>query len=314
MSASTVPLNEGIKNVKAIPISFCSEEARFIQPDSRVVHIPKNVWKEFIKIKTFHRMTEIPLYVGIRRSGDKGGKAFFFGHVEYTTNTDNSDENMALLPDWLFEYLGTDIMDTFVDIVYVVKPQDVDKIILKGNKSSYVNTDIKAELEEKLGRWNCINKGETFAVDDVTFTVVDIRAKPNDIFIDGKSINFGSIYSLTEVKLEFVEPDDIRDVREREEKRIEREKELKAKPLQKARDSSESKNNMNFGAHVSGFGSTGDVEKKNISNKNEEKKDYVPFQGGGLKIGTAPTKPLSKNEILEARLKRMAELEKLQSK
>lgn len=302
MATIEPPINQGIRNVKAIPVSFCSEESRFVQVDSRVVHIPRKVWKEFIKRKSSHKMDSVPLYVGIRKSGVQGGKCFFFGHVEFTTNTSNSSDDMALLPDWLFDHLGSDPMDTNIDIVYVPMPQDVDKIVLKGDNSSYVHTDVRSEIENKIGKWNCINKDESFNVGGVKFTVLDLRTKTNDDLPTGRSVNFASIYDLKDVKLEFEEPDDIKAAREREEKRIKQEEEWKSRPVQKAKvEISYHADGKHFGAHVSGFNHE---EQKNL------KPDNHVFQGDGLKIGGTQSLPKTKQEMLEARLKRLAELEK----
>lgn len=304
MEIAGVPLREGAKDVQAVCIDFCTEEARYTTPDSRIVHIPRDIWHEFVKRKNGHRMGSTPLFVGIRNTNNRKGKKFYFGRVEPSVNTANSNHTMALLPGWLFECLEMDIMDAKIDIVYVPLPQDVDKIILKGNKSSYVNTDVKTELEEKLGSWNCINIDEKFEVREVTFTVIDLRSS------DGKKLEFGSIYNLQEVKLEFEEPDDMKEIRERMEKEKKLEEERKNRPIQRARcdnsSSQDKKSGTHFGAHVSGFSHTGEVEQK-IGG--EEKHDYLPFQGDGLKTGSTHTKPLTKAEILEARLKKIKELE-----
>ena len=59
-----------------------------------------------------------------------------------------------------------------------------------------------------------------------------------------------------------------------------------------------------YGAHVSGFSSSGDVEEKIGS---EKKPTYLPFQGDGLKMTDTVQSKLTKAEILEARLKKMNE-------
>ena len=150
METTGVLLRDGGKGIKSICIEYCTEESRYIQPDSRIVHIPRDIWHEFVKRKDGYRMGSAPLFVGIRNTMNPKEKKFYFGRVEPSVNTVNSNHKMALLPSWLFNYLDMDYMDATVDIVFVPMPQDVDKIVLKGNKSSYVNTDVKTELEEKL--------------------------------------------------------------------------------------------------------------------------------------------------------------------
>lgn len=289
----------GSKNIQAVCIDFCTEEIRYNQPDSHIVHIPRDLWHRFIEQKTKYRIESLPLYVGIRNSNNPKGKKFYFGRVEPSVNTSNSNHKMALLPRWLFEYLEMDTMESLVDIVFVSKITPVDIIFLKGNKSSYVKTDIKRELEEKLDTWNCINNGEVFKIRDVTFTVTNLKSS------DGEIINFGSIYS-GEVKIEFEEPDDIKETRERIEKEDKKVKEMKEMKLQKARCDSPQKGRK-YGAHVSGFSSTGDVEEKIGKDKVH---DYLPFQGDGLKLTNVPARQLTKAELLEVRLKKMGELAK----
>lgn len=277
-----LPIDKGAFDVQAISVDLCSTDYLHTNPDSRVVHIPGNMWNAFMDRKDKSGLKDSPLYVGIRNSRKPKGKKFFFGFVVPTITSANSVDTMSLLPNWLFEYLETDPMETLVDIVYGGKPPGVTKIILKGNKSSYVSTDIRTAIENKLDLWNCINKDETFTVNDVIFTVVDIKNK------EDKTIDFGSIFNMDEVKLEFNEPDDIKAAREREEARVKSEH-----VVQKARS---------YGAHVSGFASTGEVEEK-IGG--EKAHTYVTFQGEGLKMG-GKSRILTREEkaaMLEERLK-----------
>lgn len=311
----------GNKDIKAVCIDFCSNETRYTEPNSRTVHIPRDIWSDFINRKNFHRMESIPLFIGIRNAKNRKGKKFYFGRVEPSVDTVNSNHTMALLPKWLFECLDMDMMDATIDIVYVPMPQDVDRIILKGNNSSYVNTDVKSELEEQMGSWNCINLNETFKVRDVTFTITDLKTSEN------KTIEFGSIFNLEEVKIEFEEPDDIRELNEKLEREIKLD-ERKQRTLQNANNKLTT-DSSNFVTKASKFSKTskyapfqGDSFKINSSTndqskvkfgsnisgfnqKTDEDSTYVPFQGTGLKINSITNKHLTKAELLEARLKRL---------
>lgn len=265
---SNIPLFKGGKNIKSVCYGFCVAEER---QDLRIIHIPRDMWQAFIKRKTDQKMENTPLFVGVRATNNPNGKKFYFGCVEPSFKTINSEHTDAILPEWLFSYLDMDIIDSYVDIIFLSKPKNVNKIILKGNKSSYVKTDIKTDLEIKIGSWNCINNNEKFTVNDVEFTVVGLKS------IDNEDMDFGSIFNLDEVKLEFEEPDDIKELRMKEEK----------------------KEKIHFGAHVSGF---------NQPEKPVETSEYKIFQTQGLKLGDPPKKPLTKAEILEARLKKISEI------
>lgn len=288
----------GAKNVKAVSIDLCTENPVYTSDDSRIVHIPKDIWNNFIERKTQLRITDEPLYVGIRNSRNPNGKRFYFGRVEPSIKSENSTNDMALLPRWLFDYLESDMMDTLVDIVFVRHINKAGKIVLRGSNSSYARSDIKTKLESKMSSWNCINSGDKFMVDGVKFEIVEVRAKESEGFPEGKIIDFASIFNIDEVKVEFLEPDDIREAREREEKRLKQEEENRKRPLQKAyNDQHEPK--RHFGAHVAGFSSTEETK---------EEPTFVPFQGKGNKISSS-SQNLTRQQIIEARIKKLSSTE-----
>lgn len=285
----------GAKNIKAISIDLCTENPIYTREDSRIVHIPKDIWNNFIERKVSLGNTDRPLYVGIRNSRNPNGKRFYFGRVEPSIKSENSTNKMALLPRWLFDYLETDPMDTLIDIVFVRKIEDAGKIVIKGSNSSYARTDIKTELESKMSSWNCINSGDNFKISDVNFDIVEIRTCEQEGFPEGKIVDFASIFNIDDVKVEFLEPDDIKEAREREEKRLKSIEEMKTRPLQRAKN--------HFGANVAGF---------NQGEEKQEENTFVPFQGKGNKISSSNPK-LSREEIAQMRLKRLEEFGKQQN-
>lgn len=298
--------NGGNIDVRAVCVDFCTEEERYLDPDSHFIHIPRDLYLNFLKRKSDSGYDTIPLYVGIRNSKNPNGKKFFFGRVEPSLTTENSHHTMALLPKWVFEKLELDMMDATIDILYVPIPQSVALIKIKGSNALYVQTDIKTNLENKLAGYNCLNIGEEFKVGETTFKVIELRNKNNKI------IEFGSIYNIDECNLDFEMCDE---EIEKEKARIEALKQLeiersKPRELQKATTQNdkhiEKSSSNKFGKLRSQYAAFGarvhSLKDDNEEEKKEETKEVEHFQGTSNRIGGTKI-PLTRQQILEARMK-----------
>jgi hypothetical protein len=300
-------LTHGNIDVKAVCIDFCTEEQRYLDPDSHFIHIPRDLYLKFLKRKNDTGLNQSPLYIGIRNSKNPTGKKFYFGRVEPSTTTLNSHHTMCLLPKWIFNKLGMDIMDGYVDILYLPIPQSVALIKLKGSNSIYAKTDIKASLEIKLSGYNCLNIDEEFKVENTTFKVVELRNKENKI------IEFGSIYNIDECNLDFEMCDE---EIEKEKVRIEtlRKADLekdRSRDLQKARSDGNIKidhkdiNSNKYGQlgkKYSAFGTKVHSLKNDEEEEKEEKKDTYQFQDTGHKIGIESKKQLTRKQLKPKKL------------
>lgn len=328
-------------DVPVVPISFCTEELKYIDPDSHFIHIPREAYHNFLHLKASHGKSEMPLYVGIRNNSQRV-KRLCFGRVEPSIITPNSDHNSMLLPEWALKLLDIDFGGK-LDLIYVVQPQSIAYIKVKGNKSSYTKyRDVKAVLESKLSQYNCLNMGEKFTIngehgeeigdyqvygalesseDSVTFTVVELKDKKGTI------IEYGAIFDV-EVNIDFEIPEDVERAIEDEKKIKEKEEERKKIPrvLQKARNdqiaetkhiekSSLSIVNGNiihnnhvvehkshtFGARVHTMKSE---EEEGVDEKEEK---FIPFEGPGLKMEGNSSRKLTKEEVRALRLRKVTE-------
>ena len=256
------------KNIKTICIEFCTDEKKYTSLDSHYIQIPQKIYHEYLNIKDKDK----PLYIGIRNSNIID-KCLYFGRVEPSIKTFNSSEDMCLMPGWVMDKINIDRFDGIVDIV-LIKDTYIKKlgyIKIKGNKSSYAKwDDIKERLEDKLSQYNCINLGDILYIDDVIFTILELKD------LNGNIINYGCTFDTT-VNLDFEIPDDLK------EKEI-----IKEKEISKIREVQKGRNIMTF---------------NDLNNK--EKKEY--FTGEGNKLTSDKFTPPSKEEktkLLEKLLNR----------
>lgn len=263
----------GFMDIQTLCIEYCTEESKYVDPDSHFIHIPRNIYLNWLEIKSNEGKELEPLYVAIRNSEEKENR-LYFGRVEPSVNSSNSNHEMCLLPRWAIERLHLDDFNGKIDIVYVKKPQIIDYMKVKGNKSSYVKfRDIKTMLENKLCSYNCLNLNEQFHLEDVRFTVTEIKN------IKGENINYGTIHN-SDVKIDFEIPEDLE--REEQKNNIV----VKGKQLQ-------------YGSNI-----------HSINENNEKKTDYIPFQGQGLKMIGESQPKLTKEELRKLNDERFTKLAK----
>lgn len=284
-------IKTGYLDIKAICINYCTDEVKYLDPNSHFIHIPRIIYHSFLEIKDKQGKGDKPLYVGIRHTVNKD-KRLCFGRVEPSVNTPNSTHDDILLPEWAIKKLGLDGLSDVVDLVYIVQPKTISYLKIRGNNSSYVkHPNIKLVLEEKLSNCNCLNLGETFTIEDVIFTITEIKDK------DNKILEYGAIFD-SEVNLDFDLPDDLVEL---EKKKVEE------RILQKSNEQNNIKYNTNknvlkkdslkykYGARIHGI---------NEEEKEETKSNEI-FSGPGIKLENGPIKKLTKEEILEMRMRKL---------
>lgn len=279
-------------NIRAASVGFCSDELRYNLPDSHHIQIPEQLFNNFMDRSDLDK----PLFIGICNS-QKTNLCLYFGRVEPTLRTENSSGDMCLLPDWVMNKLELDLFGDFVDIEIMREGYHIKKlgyIKIRCNVSSYSKWDnIKELLEIKIGSYNCVNTGDEFHIDDVIFTIVQLKDH------EGNIIECGSTYQ-TETNLDFEIPDDLRELEyahrkemlDEEEKRIQYIKEKKNISV----DTKESRH-IKFGAHISTL---------NDDTKEETKHEY--FTGKGLKLSdNSSNRILTREERAELIMKRIQE-------
>ena len=311
-------------DIRAICVEFCTDEERYNVKDSHFIQIPQEMYQKFLQ----HKNVNEPLYIGISKSGSFSPdlESLYFGRVEPSIRSANSSIKMCLLPGWIMDKLNIDRFDGLVDIVLIREELHIKKlgyIKIKGNISSYVSWDnIRERLEDKLSQYNCINLGDILYIDDVIFTVTELKD------LDDNIVRYGSTFNTT-VNLDFEVPDDLR---EKELKRIEDENKRKEesdrlKLERKEREDREKreKKEINkgekinrkehkFGAKIFGFDDL--ANKESIEEKTDEgdkKEEHFKGQGNKLTSNTdfkPPTREERVKMIQERLLKEKMEIEK----
>ena len=242
------------KNIKTISIEFCTDEKKYTVPDSHYIQIPQKIYQQYLNDKN----KDDPLYIGIRNSNSID-KCLYFGRVEPSIKTDNSSEDMCLMPGWVMDKININKYGGLIDIVLIKDHmKKLGYIKIKGNVSSYAKwDDIKERLEEKLSQYNCINVDDVLYVDNVIFTILELKD------LKGNNVKFGSTFNTT-VNLDFEVPDDIKEKEELLRAELLKKEEMKKIPS-KPREVQSGRNLMTF----------------NDLN-NQEKKEY--FIGTGNKL------------------------------
>lgn len=270
----SAPVKTGYLDVTCVCIDYCTDQEKYLDIDSRFIHIPVNIYNSWMGLKNTHGRSNHPLFVGLRNTQDDTKKVYF-AKVEPSFQSNNSTKDIILLPKWAMNRLGISSEFDIVDMVYVRIPNKVTYIKVKGNNSSYSHkNNIKTLLERKLSNFWCINLGETFKLDDVTFTVTQIKDNQN------QDIPYGSIVHA-DVNFDFDIPDDM----------VETEKKVQKQPeervLQKAKNSQIQEPIKSFSSNV-----------RTIQNMNGQ--DNTVFSSGGIKMGG--TVALTQKEIRDRRL------------
>uniref|UniRef100_A0A6C0BD81 Uncharacterized protein n=1 Tax=viral metagenome TaxID=1070528 RepID=A0A6C0BD81_9ZZZZ len=285
-------------NIRAISVEFCTDESRYNEPDSHFIQIPEKMFNKFLSKKDISK----PLYIGIRNTKDES-KCLYFGRVEPSIETSNSSSNMCLLPGWVMDRLIIDRYGDYVDIVLLsdgISIKTLDYIKIRGNVSSYVKwSNIKEKFEDKLSSYNCVNLNDVLYIDDIMFTIVELK----DIY--GNNLLYGSTFQ-GEVKLDFDLPDDLREKEKIELKKLEDER-IRRTVENKQKNGFDEKIELKKRSNIMTFS---DLE--NLKDKKEENKNIEYFKGTGNKLTdeNIVIKKITREEralLLEERFKKMKE-------
>jgi hypothetical protein len=278
-------------NIVAVSVGFCSDEQRYNTPDSHYIQIPEQLFNNFM-----HRADiEKPLFVGVCNSQNPH-MCLYFGKVEPTIRTENSSSDMCLLPEWAMNRLQLDSYGDRVDIEIMNEEYHIKKlgyIKMRANISSYTKWEnIKDIIEIKLGDCNCVNNGDEFYINDVIFTIVELKDHSGNI------IECGSTFR-TETNLDFEIPDDLRELeRKRSEEEFKRaEEKIKLASLPKAPQKDHKHSGVSFGSRV-----------VTLKDTHEEIKESQYFTGQGNKLSTDTTNRIpTREERVAMILKRLKE-------
>lgn len=262
----------GQRIVKTICSSYCLFDERYISEDSHIVAIPISLFNTILKKKN----NDSPIFVKIVNPRDRT-KFLHFGRIEPSINSENCRHDMCLMPYWALQKIGIDNIEAVVNIFYVdyTTVEHASLIKIKANKSDYVKWDnVKELIEEKLSSFNCINLHDTIIIQDVTFTITQIKNK------DGNDILYTSTFN-DEINLEFELPEDLE---EQERKKAEQ----KERVLQRAKCEEKEEVIVQHTKFMT------------FETLNNPKKSTV-FESEGLKLSNSTT-ILSKEEIRRQRL------------
>lgn len=181
------------KEIDSLCIALCSDEKKYIEPDSHFIHIPTQLFIELTNNTNINS-----LCFELTNPKDPLVKIF----IKKIEPTIREFDKYILLPDWICKKLNIQSIGDKINFVPVANPKEIKRIKIQGNSSSYLKKDIKKLLELKIEQFRCINLGYQFDIDDVKFTVLELISKSNEL------VRFGSISN--EVEIDFEIPDDIK--------------------------------------------------------------------------------------------------------
>lgn len=295
--------------IKVVCIEYCTSESRYLCEDSHSVQIPEDL---FSRVMGTNRDGK-PMYVRIVNSRDHS-KSIVLGKVEPSVKTFNSDKTMCIIPSWVLQKLNIDSFNGYVDL-FIVNYNDVPRpkyIKIKANISSYAGwNDVKERIEERLGQFNCININDTIVIDNVRFTITELKDKNNN------DVTFASTFDESDVILDFDMPDDL--VEKEKQRKLEdeaRKKALAERKLQKATDPISDKKSRDIPEPKQKFHVGGGARVKTFSElKHEEDEDMEKkidvFATPGYKLSSNPTnyKP-TREELARIALERIERMKK----
>lgn len=308
MSQSNKHLGERL--IKTICVEYCTDEFRYLCDDSHFVQIPEDLYS-----KVLNTITDgTPMYFKIVNSKDHS-KSIVLGKIEPSIKTPNSDKTTCLLPLWILQKLNIDSFNGYVDL-FNINYNDVPRpgfIKLKANISSYTEwSNVKERIEERLGYFNCINIGDNIKIDDVKFTITELKDKNKN------DIKFASTFDETDVVLDFDIPDDL--VEKEKRRKIEEENTKKSLAIQRMNNLSNSinQNKSNISSDevqklnkTQKFHVGGGANVKTFSelNNDEERKNVDVFATKGYKLTSKSTnyKP-SREELAKITLDRIEKM------
>lgn len=182
------------KTINVFGIALCTDEAKYIDEDSHYIHIPKSLFVKYINNINLNQTC-----FELSNPTNLNGPKIYLKKIEPSMN---EFETNILLPDWVCKKLGVQMCGEQINIVPILKPNQVSRCKIRGSNSSYVKMDIKKLLEDKLNEFKCLNLGTNFTIEGIKFTIVELIGKANT------NIEYG--LTTNELEIDFDVPDDIK--------------------------------------------------------------------------------------------------------
>lgn len=182
------------KIINVFGIALCTDESKYIDEDSHYIHIPKSLFVKYINNINLNQIC-FELSNPTKQTNQK----IYLKKIEPSMN---EFETNILLPDWVCKKLGVQMCGEQVNIVPILKPNQVFRCKIRGSSSSYIKMDIKQLLENKLNEFKCLNLNTVFKIGDIKFTIIELIDK------SGANIEYG--LTVDELEIDFDVPDDIK--------------------------------------------------------------------------------------------------------
>ena len=182
------------KTINLFGIALCTDEPKYIDEDSHYVHIPKSLFVKYI-----NNINSNQVCFQLSNPTNPTNPKIYLKKIE--PSMDEFETNI-LLPDWVCKKLGVQMCGEKVNIVPILKPNQVSRCKIRGSNSSYIKMNIKQLLENKLNEFKCLNLNTIFKIGDVKFTIIELIDK------SGSNIEYG--LTTNELEIDFDVPDDIK--------------------------------------------------------------------------------------------------------
>lgn len=180
----------------ALCITLCTDESRYIDTDSHYIHIPKLL---FVKYATKINLNNVCFEISNSNTDTELNTKIYFKKIEPSMG---EFESNVLIPHWACKKLNIQSCGDKVILKIIPEPNIIKRCKIKGSDSSYVKTDIKTLLEEKINQFKCVNLETQFTINKTIFTIIELISTKN------KPINYG--ITLNELEIDFDIPDDIK--------------------------------------------------------------------------------------------------------
>lgn len=182
------------KIINALCVSLCTDELKYLEDDSHYIHIPKSL---FITYANTLKLNSICFEIS--NPTNPTGPKIYLKKIEPSIG---EFESNILLPDWVCKKLSIQMYGDKINIIPIIKPNQIKRCKIRGNESSYIKMDIKNLLEEKINEFKCVNIDTIFTINKIKFKVIEL------ISINNNPINYG--ITMDELEIDFDTPDDIK--------------------------------------------------------------------------------------------------------
>lgn len=179
--------------IDALCIVLCTDEIKYIEPDSHYLHIPKKLFTMYV-----NKLNLINVCFELSNVLDPTKKIY----LKKIEPSDSEFKSNILIPNWIQNALGIQMCGDQVCLKPVSNPPLISRCKIRGNISSYISLDIKTLLENKIEKFKCINIDTKFTIGDIIFTIVELVGTQSEL------INWG--ITSKELEIDFDTPDDIK--------------------------------------------------------------------------------------------------------